>query len=100
MPYRYLEASINGRPVGTLEDEQGRWAFIYDRSWLSFDKAYALSPHLPLQEESLVDNSSQRHVQWYFDNLLPEEGQRALLAGEATIDQADAFALLEHYGAR
>lgn len=99
MSPRFLEASINGRPVGTLKDEQGRWAFTYDRSWLSFDKAYALSPHLPLQEESLVDNSSQRHVQWYFDNLLPEEGQRALLATEATIHQADAFALLEHYGA-
>jgi serine/threonine-protein kinase HipA len=99
MSPRFLEASINGRAVGTLKDEQGRWAFTYDRSWLSFDKTYALSPHLPLQEESLVDNSSQRQVQWYFDNLLPEEGQRALLATEATIHQADAFALLEHYGA-
>lgn len=99
MSPRILEASINGRRVGTLKDEQGRWTFTYDRSWLSFDKRYALSPHLPLQEESLVDNSSQRQVQWYFDNLLPEEGQRTLLATEATIHQADAFALLEHYGA-
>lgn len=99
MSPRILEASINERRVGTLQDQQGQWAFTYDRSWLSFNNAYALSPHLPLQEEPLTDNSTQRQVQWYFDNLLPEEGQRALLATEATIDQADAFALLEHYGA-
>ena len=99
MSPRILEASINGRRVGSLKDDQGQWAFTYDRSWLSFDKAHALSPHLPLQEEPLVDNASQRQVQWYFDNLLPEEGQRALLATEAEIHQADAFALLEHYGA-
>lgn len=99
MSSRFLEASINGHAVGTLKDEQGQWSFTYERSWLSFNKSFALSPHLPLQEESLVDNSSQRQVQWYFDNLLPEEGQRALFATEATIDQADAFALLEHYGA-
>ena len=99
MSPRILEASINDQRVGTLKDEQGQWAFTYDRSWLSFDKTYALSPHLPLQEEPIVDNSSQRQVQWYFDNLLPEEGQRALLATEATIHQADAFALLQHYGA-
>jgi serine/threonine-protein kinase HipA len=39
-------------------------------------------------------------VQWYFDNLLPEEGQRTLLARDAGIKHdADAFALLAHYGA-
>jgi serine/threonine-protein kinase HipA len=39
-------------------------------------------------------------VQWYFDNLLPEEAQRTLLARDAGIkNEADAFALLAHYGA-
>jgi serine/threonine-protein kinase HipA len=38
-------------------------------------------------------------VQWYFDNLLPEENQRVLLAGDAQIDVADAFGLLGYYGA-
>jgi len=34
-----------------------------------------------------------------FDNLLPEEGQRVLLAGDAGLDEADAFGLLTWYGA-
>jgi serine/threonine-protein kinase HipA len=38
-------------------------------------------------------------VQWFFDNLLPEEGQRVLLAGDAKLDTADAFGLLAWYGA-
>jgi serine/threonine-protein kinase HipA len=47
----------------------------------------------------LLDGASQRPVQWYFDNLLPEEGQRLLLAGDARLDAADAFGLLAWYGA-
>lgn len=46
-----------------------------------------------------MDGASQRPVQWYFDNLLPEEGQRTLLAGDAKLDTADAFGLLSYYGA-
>lgn len=38
-------------------------------------------------------------MQWYFDNLLPEEGQRALLAKAPTANVEDAFALLQVYGA-
>jgi len=99
MSQRTLYASINGRSVGTLIDASGGWEFVYDDHWLAFEQRFALSPHLPLQAEPLVDGSSERHVQWYFDNLLPEEGQRTLLADDANIHQADAFALLTHYGA-
>src|SRR5690606_9217778 len=49
--------------------------------------------------ELLLDGASQRPVQWYFDNLLPEEGQRVLLAADARLDKADAFGLLAWYGA-
>jgi serine/threonine-protein kinase HipA len=45
-----------------------------------------------------MDGATQRPVQWYFDNLLPEEGQRSLLAADATIDKADAFGLLAYSG--
>jgi len=47
----------------------------------------------------LLDGASQRPVQWYFDNLLPEEGPRALLARDANLDVADAFGLLALYEA-
>ncbi|MFX9135241.1 HipA N-terminal domain-containing protein, partial [Acinetobacter baumannii] len=33
------------------------------------------------------------------DNLLPEEGQRTLLAADAKVQAADAFGLLAYYGA-
>ena len=49
--------------------------------------------------EPLLDGASQRPVQWYFDNLLPEAGQRDLLAQDARLEAADAFGLLAWYGA-
>lgn len=75
------------------------WSFQYADAWLDDPQGFALSPHLPLAAESLLDGASRRPVQWYFDNLLPEEGQRALLAADAGLDAADAFGLLAWYGA-
>jgi serine/threonine-protein kinase HipA len=41
-----------------------------------------------------------RPVQWYFDNLLPEEKLREQIALDARLrDKDDAFALLEYLGA-
>jgi serine/threonine-protein kinase HipA len=94
-----LRAYINDTMVGTLRDVQGVWSFQYADGWLKNPHRFALSPHLPLQVEPLVDGASVRPVQWYFDNLLPEEGQRTLLAKDAKIDAADAIGLLAYYGA-
>lgn len=96
---RALRASINQVEVGTLEEAGGLWRFQYADAWLGNPQRFALSPHLPLNPESLLDGASLRPVQWYFDNLLPEEGQRTLLAGDAKLDAADAFGLLGYYGA-
>lgn len=96
---RSLHASINHTTVGTLQEVAGLWSFQYAPDWLGTPACFALSPHLPLQAEPLLDGASQRPVQWYFDNLLPEEGQRLLLAGDARLDAADAFGLLAWYGA-
>ena len=96
---RSLRASINQTEVGTLQEADGLWLFQYARAWLDNPLGFALSPHLPLAAEPLLDGASQRPVQWYFDNLLPEEGQRVLLAGDAELEAADAFGLLAWYGA-
>jgi len=97
---RSLVASINGIAVGTLTADNDIWAFTYLPAWRERADSYALSPALPLQQETCRDGSTRRAVQWYFDNLLPEEGQRTLLARDAAIrNEADAFALLAHYGA-
>lgn len=99
MSSRSLRALVNAQEVGVLEEADGLWLFRYGPAWLKHAQAYALSPHLPLSAEPLLDGASVRPVQWYFDNLLPEEAQRVLLAGDARIDVADAFGLLAWYGA-
>ncbi|MFM8467648.1 MAG: HipA domain-containing protein [Oxalobacteraceae bacterium] len=96
---RSLRAFINQTEVGRLHEAAGLWRFQYAEAWLNNPAGFALSPHLPLQTEPLLDGASQRPVQWYFDNLLPEEGQRRLLARDARLDTADAFGLLSYYGA-
>ena len=99
MNRRSLHASINGTLVGTLAETNNLWSFQYVSAWINNPKAFALSPHLPLASNRQLDGASTRPVQWYFDNLLPEEGQRVLLAADAKISISDAFGLLEWYGA-
>ena len=99
MSGRSLRASINQQEVGSLQEVAGLWSFQYTPDWLANPKGFALSPHLPLSAQPLLDGASQRPVQWYFDNLLPEEDQRVLLAKDARLDAADAFGLLAWYGA-
>lgn len=96
---RSLRASINEMEVGTLQEVAGLWSFQYTPTWLRNPQRFPLSPYLPLTADPLLDGASKRPVQWYFDNLLPEEGQRVLLAGDARLDAADAFGLLTWYAA-
>ncbi|MDD2919683.1 HipA N-terminal domain-containing protein [Rhodoferax sp.] len=45
-----------------------------------------------------TDGSCDRPVQWNFDNLLPEEFLREVLAMEEKFDRSDAFGLLRYFG--
>ncbi len=96
---RVLNVSINERPVGQLRELNDVWTLEYDPGWLQNPRAFSLSPGLPLDTPLHTDGSSVRAVQWYFDNLLPEELLRDVLAKEAGIVEADAFGLLAHFGA-
>lgn len=98
MAARTLVAYANGRRVGVVSDDSGVWSFAYDQGWLGGEDAFALSPAFPLVAEPFVDGSSQRPVQWFFDNLLPEEEMRSALAREAKVDASDAWGLLAYYG--
>jgi serine/threonine-protein kinase HipA len=99
MTGRTLLASIDHQLIGTLHENQNLWAFEYDPAWLVNPDRFALSPHLPLQADIMRDGATTRPAQWYFDNLLPEERVRELLASDAKLpDVNDAFALLEYYG--
>ncbi len=96
---RTLIAYANGVKIGEVADNNGVWTFAYDADWLNHPERFALSPSLPLGLALQVDTSSDRPVQYFFDNLLPEEGQRALLASTARLDIEDAWGMLAYYGA-
>lgn len=80
--------------VGRLSEEGNVWRFDYDPSWEGSD----LSPALRRSQQSIIDGASLRPVQWFFGNLLPEEGAKVLLARDALVDAADSFGLLQYYG--
>ncbi len=99
MSARALHAYVNTRAVGVLRESDDVWAFQYDPEWVHDPQGFALSPALPRQIEPLTDGASVRPVQWYFDNLLPEEGLRTVYAREANLPSEDAFGLLAYFGA-
>ncbi|MBI1891196.1 MAG: HipA domain-containing protein [Burkholderiales bacterium] len=94
-----LIAYANGEIIGEVIDDNGVWSFEYANEWLANSKRFALCPNLPLKPGPQIDTSSRRPVQWFFDNLLPEEAQRTLLAQEAKVDEMDAWGILAYYGA-
>ncbi|HKT72278.1 MAG TPA: HipA N-terminal domain-containing protein [Steroidobacteraceae bacterium] len=96
---RKLIVYLNGRAVGTLAEGNDLWTFQYDREWAGLSDSFDLSPALPRLQLLHEDGGSQRPVQWYFDNLLPEEQMREAISKEAKIHGDDAFALLEYLGA-
>jgi serine/threonine-protein kinase HipA len=96
---RQLVAYLDGRHVGTLSEDNDLWTFEYDPRWARAPDSFDLSPSLQRSQLLHRDGASERPVQWYFDNLLPEEQLREALSKEARIDGEDAFALLEYFGA-
>lgn len=98
MTERSLKVLSNGQHMGTLTDTDGVWSFGYAPEWLSFKQRFELAPAFPLNETVVVDGSSQRPVQWFFDNLLPEEAMRTALAKEAKLESEDSWGLLAYYG--
>ena len=97
---RRLQVYIDQTLVGTLSEGNNLWVFEYDPAWADLDRSFNLSPALPRSVLRHEDGSTVRPVQWYFDNLLPEEILRETVAKEAGIrDHDDAFALLTYLGA-
>ena len=96
---RSLKAYLDRRLVGTLNEGEDLWTFDYDPTWAAAEDAFDLAPGLPRTQLQHVDGGTLRPVQWYFDNLLPEELLRQAIQKEAGIKGDDAFALLEYLGA-
>ena len=68
---RSLDVFIDAARVATLFENQGIWSLHYDPEWLR--SGFDLAPGLPLSAAPIVDSGSVRPVQWFFDNLLPED---------------------------
>ena len=97
---RSLNVYVDDRHVGTLYEGNSLWAFAYEPAWVAWERSFDLSPALARGELRHEDGGTSRPVQWYFDNLLPEEQLRTSVAQEAGIkDPEDAFALLSYLGA-
>lgn len=97
---RNLNIYINDDLIGTLIEDNDIWALIYEEQWVLKEGSFDLSPALPRSQLFHRDGATMRPVQWYFDNLLPEEKLREQIALDASLrDKDDAFALLEYLGA-
>lgn len=87
---RLLCVWLDTELVGRLSEQGNLWRFDYDPAWQGGD----LSPAIPRAQGSIIDGASLRPIQWFFSNLLPEEGAKVLLARDARVDAADNFGLL------
>ncbi len=95
---RTLAVWFNDVLVGHLIEENNIWAFKYCKEWIDEDIGFDLSPSLPRSDGEIKDGSSTRPVQWFFDNLLPEEQSRELIAKDQKFESSDSFSMLEHFG--
>lgn len=93
---RELDVLIEQERVGRLFENSGIWSFEYDAQWV--ENGYPLAPGLPLEAERLLDTGTRRPVQWFFDNLLPEEMARTRLIASLEKGEWDAWRLLERFG--
>ena len=96
---RSLNVYIDRKLVGVLQEGDDLWRLEYDEQWAGAPDGFDLAPGLPRTQRAHADGGTNRPVQWYFDNLLPEELLRQAISKEAGIKGEDAFALLEYLGA-
>jgi serine/threonine-protein kinase HipA len=95
---RALTIYSNDVRVGRILEQQDIWTLEYDPEWIASDRGWDISPALPRASVAITDGSTQRPVQWFFDNLLPEDQMRTAIAKDARIDVADSFGLLTLLG--
>jgi len=96
---RILDVFINGRLAGKLVENRDVWGFAYEEEWMGDPRAFPLAPGISLAKRRHIDGSTHRSVQWFFDNLLPEEALRSAISKELEVNEHDAFGLLQALGA-
>lgn len=87
----YLAQELVGR---LIQDDHGQIAFDYAASWLDQDGAFPISHSLPLRPERFT----QKECRGFFGGILPEEGNRRVIARIFQISDKNDFAMLERIG--
>ena len=93
---RELIVFLDRTLVGKLVEESSIWGFEYNADWLL--NGFNIIPGLKFLAGRQLDGATSRPVQWFFDNLLPEEQARTLLEKEVKVQPGDAFSLLTAIG--
>lgn len=90
-----LDVYLHGELVGHLiQDETGQTVFEYVQNWLDRPGATALSVSLPLRRARF----SRNECRGFFAGILPDEGQREIIARNLGISARNDYAMLERIG--
>jgi len=87
----YLQTELVGHLV---QDKGGQMTFRYAENWLERPGATPLSQSLPLRKERF----SRKECQGFFGGLLPEAGNREIIARNLGISVRNDYAMLEKIG--
>lgn len=92
---RALDVWWDARLVGRLtQNQHGELGFAYAPQWIDDNSTLALSVSLPKRAEPF----SRRECRPFFGGLLPEEGQREVVAQALGVSRANDFMLLDRLG--
>lgn len=92
---RTLDIYLEDELVGHLsQDDGGQIVFDYALSWRDKPSAFPISCSLPLRAERFT----QRECKGFFGGILPEDGNRKLVARILKISANNDFAMLEQIG--
>ncbi|MSQ99082.1 MAG: type II toxin-antitoxin system HipA family toxin [Xanthomonadales bacterium] len=92
---RTLDVYLNRDLAGHLiQDDDGQMVFGYVHTWLTHPEAVPLSISLPLRKEQFT----QRECRGFFGGILPEAGNRKVIARILQISEKNDFAMLEQIG--
>ena len=89
-----LQVIWNKRLVGTLDrHKKGRLVFQYSQDWIEKGSP-PVSFSLPCRKEKFAPAVSTA----FFENLIPENNTRTVLAFQRRFDKKDTFSFLENFG--
>ena len=92
---RILDVWWNSHIVGQLtQNEHGELGFVYAAAWLADPHALSLSASLPKRARAFT----KRECRPFFAGLLPEQGQRDVVAQVLGVSSANDFSLLDRLG--